>query len=290
MKTLLVCLIATGIALAFDPDGGPPGSSSMRARVNAPSDAWSITITSQSNLSLPWAVSLRGCDYADTFGEVLVTDYEQDSMFTVDPATGNKNAGLACPPEIPQVLGVCHYQAAGGNYFYINDWQDGTDIYEYYTGTGSWSLAFANPSPEPRGMDMDPDLYIWEIDAASHMLYMIDLTGSVVDSWTLGELPSGYACACCVYPYEGDLVLLIGGYYFDNFYFYLYDGADLEYMGNAPVPQSYYASYGVGYSEDTDSFYWIWRDSGSSYYLCEFTVDIEEALQPTTWGQIKAGL
>ena len=285
MRAMLLVLMAVGVCLAYAPDEGPAVSEFSR-RLAPELDDYSITITSENNISLPWAGSLRGCDYADTYGELLVTDYSADSLFSVDPTTGDKSPGLACPAGVPQVLGICIYQAPGGNYFYINDWASGPDIYEYYTGTGNWTLAFSNPSPEPRGMDMDEDNYIWEIDADSHMLYMIDLTGSVVDSWTLSELPSGYACGVSVFPYNGDMGVVVGGYYFDNFYFYMYDGSSLEYMGSAPVPQSYSSSYGVSYSMDTDSFYWIYTTG--TYYMCEFTVDIEEALVPTTWGEIKS--
>jgi hypothetical protein len=287
LKTLAVLLLVAGICLAFDPDAGPMGGT-LHARIHQGTDDYSITLTSENDVSLSWAGSLRGCDYADTYGELLVTDYNADSIFSVDPTNGDKSPGLACPAGVPQVLGICHYQTTGGNYFYINDWQNGTDVYEYYTGSGSWSLAFANPVVEPRGMDMDEDNCIWHIDADSHMLYYHDLTGSVIDSWTLSELPSGFACGVSCFPYDGDLGIIVGGYYFDDFYFYLYDGSDLEYMGMAGTPQSASSSYGVSYSEDTDSFYWIYTSGG--YRLCEFTADIEEALVPTTWGQIKAGL
>jgi hypothetical protein len=286
MRLILALVLVTGVCLAFDPDGGPIGGA-ISERIHPGVDDWTISLTSQNNLSLTWAGSLRGCDYADTYGELLVTDYSADSIFSVDPTTGAKNYGLGCPPEIPQVLGICHYQEPSANHFFINDWQYGTDIYEYDTSVAAWALAFANPVVEPRGMDMDEDDYMWQIDADSHMLYLIDLTGSVMDSWTLGELPDGYACGLSVFPYEDEMGIVVGGYYYDDFYFYLYNGSDIEYMGNAPVPQSASSSYGVSYSMDTDSFYWIYRSG--DYYMCEFTADIEESLTPTTWGQIKSG-
>lgn len=286
MRVLLALVLVTGVCLAFDPDGGPIGGA-ISHRINPPTDDWAVTLTSENNVSLTWAGSLRGCDYADTYGELLVTDYNADQVISVDPVTGDQNYTIDCPPEVPQVLGVCQYQEPSTNLMYINDWQNGTDIYEYDVVAGSWSLAFANPVVEPRGMDFDEDEYMWQIDADSHVLYQIDLTGSVMDSWTLAELPDGYACGLSVFPYEGDMGVIVGGYYYDDFYFYLYDGSNMEYMGSAPVPQSASSSYGVSYSMDTDSFYWIYRSG--DYYMCEFTADIEESLTPTTWGQIKSG-
>ncbi|MBD3276761.1 MAG: hypothetical protein GF388_00525 [Candidatus Aegiribacteria sp.] len=183
------------------------------------------------------------------------------------------------------MLGLCWYAGASENFLYVNDWNEVYDVYEYGTTSG-WSPVFVNPSAEPRGMDMDDMQTIWEIEADSHTLYHFDLTGSVLGSFSLSELPGGYACGCSVFPFADGLGIVIGGYQFPDFYFYNFDGSSLEYIGSEPVPQTASSSYGISYSANTDSFYWIYNDG--SYNLCEFTVDfVETSLEQSTWGDIK---
>lgn len=288
MKHLFVLILIAGACFALDPDAGPV-SQGIGDPVEPETDDWIIDITSVNDVSMSWGSNPRGCDYSDSYGELLVTDYALDSIFSVNPSTGAKNYGFPCPSAIPDVLGACQYQTPGENFLIINNWQSVTDIWEYSSITG-WSSAFTNPAPsEPRGMDMDADLNIWEIDASSHMLYVFDLTGSVLESWSLSELPSGYSCGCSVFPFGTDQGVVIGGYAYTDFYFYSFDGSTLEYLGSAPVPQGIGSSYGISWSDDTQSFYWIYKDTGDNFRLCEFTVDFTVALQRNTWGAIKAG-
>lgn len=284
MKILFISLLVAGVCFAIAPDAGPRVGDTGAA---PQTDAWIITITSENDMALSWVTgAIRGCDYSNEFNELLISDYDQDSVFAVDPITGVKNYGMGVTPSVPNVLGICQYAGAGENFMYVNDWGGVYDIYEYGTVSG-WSLAFANPSEEPRGMDMDEMQTIWEIEADSRMLYHFDLTGTVLESFNLPELPDGYACGCSVFPFADGLGVIIGGYYYDDFYFYDFDGTTLEYIGSEPVPQTVSASYGVAYSANTDSFFWIYSE-GSNYGLCEFTVDfVETSLERDTWGSIK---
>lgn len=285
MKLLVITLLVAGICLAGAPDGGPRVGDTGAA---PQTDDWTITITSVNDMTLGWVSgALRGCDYTDEYDELLVTDYSQDSVFSVDPTSGIKNYAMPVTPSVPDVLGICQYAGASENFLYVNDWNSVLDIYEYGTVSG-WSLAFANPSAEPRGMDMDDMQTIWEIDADSHMLYHFDLTGTVLESFSLSQLPSGFACGCSVFPFGSDLGIVVGGYYYSDFYFYVFDGTTLEYIGSEPVPETASSSYGISYSANTDFFYWIYKDSGSNYKLCEFEVDfVETSLEQSTWGSIK---
>ena len=285
MKMMFVLILLTGVCFALDPDAGP-----LSPRICDPAepetDDWIINIASMNDVSLAWASELRGCDFFE--GELFVTDYSLDSIFAVNPNTGAKTFGMPCPPQIPQVLGICCYSIPAESFIYINDWDTDTEIYVYSTVSG-WSYAFNNPATEPRGMDFDSSQNIWEIDAASHDLYVFDTLGIVSESWTLSELPSGYACGCSVFPFGSDLGVIIGGYEYPDFYFYSFNGSTLEYLGAAPIPQSANRSYGISWSDLTQSFYWIYKDPGLSFRLCEFTVDFEVTLDQTTWGAIKAG-
>ncbi|MCD4701905.1 MAG: hypothetical protein K8S24_08630 [Candidatus Aegiribacteria sp.] len=289
MKVFFILLMVMGACFALDPDAGPPSHGTSNPLVPE-TDAWTITLTSVNDVSMSWGTSLRGCDYVDNYGFLFVTDYTTNEIYMVDPSTGIAVDTLACPAQVPQVLGVCQYSPGTENFVWINDWQYCMDVYEYSTLSG-WSFAFGNPAiAEPRGMDMDPSLNIWEIDASSHILYVFDTSGSVYHSWTLTELPSDYPCGCSVFPLGSDLGVVIGGYAYPDFYFYCFDGSNLEYMGSAPVPQSIDKSYGVSYSYDTDSFYWVYTDPGTNFNLCEFTGEfISTALEQDTWGAIKAG-
>ena len=278
-------IVILGVCFALDPDAGPESQRSCDP-VEQEIDDWIISLTSVNDVSMSWATELRGCDFFE--GELFVTDFELDSIFAVNPNTGVKTFGMPCPSQIPQVLGICCYSIPAESFIYINDWDSDTEIYMYSTVSG-WSYAFNNPSAEPRGMDFDPSLNIWEIDADSHTLYVFDVAGSVSESWTLAELPSGYACGCSVFPFGSDLGVVIGGYSFPDFYFYSFDGATLEYLGAAPIPQTANSSYGISWSDLTQSFYWIYKDGGSAFRLCEFTIEFEVTLDQTTWGAVKAG-
>ncbi len=284
MKILFLLTLITGACFALDPDAGP-----VSPKVNNPvpqeTDDWIVNITSVNDVSMAWGTDLRDCDFFE--GELFVTDFTLDSIFAANPNTGAKTFGMPCPSQIPQVLGICCYSISGESLIYINDWDSDTEIYKYSTVSG-WSYAFDNPSAEPRGMDFDPSLNIWEIDANSHILYVFDISGAVSESWTLSELPSGNACGCSVFPFGSDLGVIIGGYTYPDFYFYSFDGSTLEYLGAAPVPQSASSSYGISWSDLTQSYYWIYKDSSSTFRLCEFTVEFEVALDRTTWGAIKA--
>lgn len=285
MKALITLVLVSGICLAYAPDEGP--------RVGGPAaapgtDDWVITLTTVTDVSMSWGGQLRGCDYSNEYSELLVSDFDRDSIYSVDPATGTKIYGIACPPQIPDVLGICAYSDASANYLYINDWMNVLDIWEFSTVTG-WSMAFPNPSGgEPRGMDMDDALTIWEIEAAGRVLYHFDLSGSILDSFALPELPASYACGCSVFPFPGGLGIVIGGYAYGDFYFYVFSGGSLEFLGSAPVPQTATSSYGITYNANDDSFFWVYNTSGG-FRLCQFTADFQEvALEQNTWGAIKA--
>ena len=263
MKITLVLVLITGACLALDPDAGPLSQRTCDP-VEPETDDWIISITSMNDVSLAWGTELRGCDFFE--GELFVTDYTLDSIFAVNPNTGGKTFGMPCPPEIPQVLGICCYSIHAESVIYINDWDTDTEIYVYSTVSG-WSYAFNNPAAEPRGMDFDPSLNIWEIDAASHDLYVLDIGGAVSESWTLSELPSGYACGCSVFPFGSDLGVIIGGYEYPDFYFYSFDGSTLEYLGAAPVPQAASSSYGISWSGNSRMVFLLFWPFEASFFF-----------------------
>jgi hypothetical protein len=226
----------------------------------------------------------RGCDFADTYNALLVTDYTSDLIYQLNPDNGTVGGSLPCPAGVPDVLGVVFQQTPGGNIVYINNWNAVTDIFRY---DGSWT-SFANPvTGEPRGMDMDDDGMIWCSEAASRQLYRFNTSGGNVSSWNLTQLPASYSCACAVFPYNGNVGILVGGYTYGNFYFYEYNGSSLSYLGSAPEPASVTSSYDVCYSADRDTFFWVSK-TGSAFSITEFEVEFDVALTRDSWAGIKA--
>lgn len=285
MRLLVVALIAiAGVMMAMDPDAGP------RVSFEAPPQGRAdITMTVINDYALTGFSSPRGLDYADTFGELVMTDFGQDILVSMNPDNGSVTGSLACPSQIPNVLGVACIEAAPGNWdFYINDWQDVMDVWKIQ-GAGSWTMAFANPVPqEPRGMDFDDDGMLWSIDAATRIVYRFNTSGGSVSSWALADLPSSFSCGISTFPLDGNLGIVIGGYSYGNFYFFEFDGSSVEFIGSAAEPQTSAASYGIAYSYDRDSFFWLYRVGTSEYHITEFDLTIETALARETWGGIKA--
>jgi hypothetical protein len=243
-----------------------------------------ITLTLVNSYVLSGITSVRGIDYADTYDEIFVTDYGTDVIYNLNPSNGALNYTIVCPPEIPQVLGIV-YQWNAADELFINDWRDVHDVWKY---TGTWAYAFASPVPqEPRGMDMDDLGYIWGQDASSRQLYRFDQTGGNVSSWPMPECPTTYSCGVAVFPFGANLGIVLSGYAWGGLYFYEFDGTDVTFLGTAPLPMTCTSSYGLTYSYNTDSFFWVSRNS-TVYSIGEFTAVIETALQRDTWGGIKA--
>lgn len=285
MKKVFICLLLlSGVMMGMDPDAGP------RVSYDAPPQGRAdITMTVINDYALTGFTSPRGLDYADTFGELVMTDFGQDILVSMNPDNGSVTGSMPCPPQIPNVLGVACIEGSPGYWdFYINDWQDVMDVWKLQAG-GSWSLAFVNPVPvEPRGMDFDDEGMLWSIDASTRIVYRFDTSGGSVSSWALADLPSSFSCGISTFPLDGNLGIVIGGYSYGNLYFFEFDGSSVEFIGSAAEPQTSTASYGIAYSYDRDSFFWLYRVGTSEYHITEFDLTIETALTRDTWGGIKA--
>jgi hypothetical protein len=280
MKAIWLVLLCIGFLYASDPDAGP----STAPGAPAPGRA-DITITQVNTYTVTLGGNPRGCDFADTAGYLLVTDYTSDLIYALNPDNGTVMTSIPCPAGVPDVLGVVYEQTPGGNAIYINNWNTVTDIHKY-NGT-SWSTVTNPVTGEPRGMDQDEDGMIWCSEAASRKLYRFNTSGGDVTSWTLADLPASYSCACAVFPYNGNVGILVGGYTYGSFYFFECVGAGLVYLGSAPEPASVTSSYDVCYSADRDTFFWVSK-TGSAFSITEFEVEFDVALTRDTWAGIKA--
>lgn len=283
MRTALILLQAiTGVMMAVGPDAGP----SSAFHVPPPGRA-DITITVLNDYIISGFINPRGLDYADNYGALVMSDYGTDHIYTLNPDNGDVTGNGPCPPEVPDVFGVASIEVSPGLWqTYINDWNTVMDIWVLEGAT--WSLAFANPVPEaPRGLDFDDDEMLWAVDASTRYLYRFDTSGGNVSSWYLAELPVAFASGISTFTYESNLGIVVGGYYFGDFYFYEFDGASLSYIGSAPVPQTASSSYGIAYSRTRETFFWLYREGTTIDHITEFELDIEAALTGETWGRIK---
>lgn len=280
MFKLIVLLIAVSIAMAWDADAGPQTSVGPMN----PQGYDDISTSVVNDFVLSGVTSPRGIDYADSFATIFITDYGSDSFYAVNPSSGAITATYAIDPAIPDVLGIV-YDLVSYSAF-VNDWGSVMDIW-YYTAS-TWNFGFTGPyTSEPRGMAMDEAGTIWGMDASTHVLYNFDTSGTVIDSWDLNaEVPSGFSCGIAVFPYQGDLGIVMGGYSWSDFYYFRWDGVNMVLLGTSTTPASASSSYGLTYSSDLDSFFWVYTDGGS-FHLCQFDITIT-ALQRETWAGIKS--
>ncbi len=185
MRLLLVCLLAfAGIMMAMDPDGGPRASYET-----PPPGRADITMTVINDYGLTGISSPRGLDYVDTSGELIMSDYGSDMLYSLDPDDGTVGGSMACPPELPNILGVAVIEVSPSVWeLYANDWQDVMDVWLLQMGT--WSYAFPNPvNTEPRGMDSDDEDMLWSIDASTRYLVQFDTSGGNITSWDSPNCP-----------------------------------------------------------------------------------------------------
>lgn len=200
MKSIVFVLVIMGMTCVSYADQGPYAAE--------PQHGYStddIILTSLGTWELPGSKTPRGIDCSDTTSEIFVTDYSTD-MISIYDYTGNLINQISCPSEISDVFGLC----LASDYILINDNGSDTDINKYQSGT--WNPEFANPSSDPTGMDMDASGIIWEMEASSNILYRFNTSGTVLNQWTLPELPaSASAMACTIFPINSTNVVMIGG-------------------------------------------------------------------------------
>ena len=280
MNKIIVLFLVVSAAMAWDPDAGPQSSMSPMA----PQGYDDISTSVVADNVVSGVSSPRGIDYADSWGIIFMTDYGSDMFYAVDPSSGIIDESYAVDPSIPDILGIV-YDLSTYSVF-VNDWNAVMDM--WYYNASAWSYGFPSPiSTEPRGLALDTSGYIWGMDASTHLLYSFDTSGANVSSWNLSsDVPSESCCGCAVFPYQGDLGIVIGGYSWPDFYFFRWDGVNMVLLGSTATPVSATSSYGITYSDDLDTFFWLYKDSGSQYHLCQFDVSIT-ALQRDTWAGIK---
>lgn len=191
----------------------------------------------------------------------------------LDPANASSCFGVIFGDEFP-----------GPERFYTNDW-NGNDLY-YTTDWGaSWSTVFDPTFDEGRGMDYDGD-YLWSTYGNGRIVRFQPET-TPFDTLLVPET-GGQLSGLTVFPWEGDLCVAVTSYSSDGIWFYLWDGAVLEYLGLGSFPYSPYTAYGLAYSEDLQLLFASYEEYGGDFWIASMSVDIVAALEQSTWGAVKA--
>lgn len=281
----IMVLAAVSVSLAFAPDGcieGPVMSHSMVPATDA-----SITITLEDEWLVDWASQVLGMDAWNdgSYVNIVFSSRNDMQLSSLDPSTGGSAGAVDLDPANTNCFGVVWNDDLSNPVWHTNDW---TDNVLYYTEDQftTWETT-ANPAEDDgRGMDFDGTDY-WQSYKDEGVYRFQPGTGQELIS--ISGLP-GQISGLSVFPYEGNMGLVVTFYQTNAFYFYEWDGASMTMLGEAPTPFSVYRNYGLAYCEFNEMLYWAYQTSGGDRYIAELSFTIEEALQPTTWGQIKAGL
>jgi len=185
-------------------------------------------------------------------------------------------------PANGSAFGVAWNNDPTNDTYYTDDWDTSNLFYTEDFGS-TWSN-YPNPAgSNARGMDFDGNDY-WTTNDSGGGLWRFQ-PGVGQSNHAIPEItsqPSGVA----VFPYEGDIGVAVTSYTVYNIWFYVWDGADLTYLGSAPCPASCTSSLGLAYSGNTSTMFWSYN-TASGYKISEFSFDISVALEQSTWGSIK---
>ncbi len=173
-----------------------------------------------------------------------------------------------------------------GQMFTTNDWTNST----LYIWSGSiWSLETNPAGSNGRGMEFNvASGNYWEAATSGSTKTIYRFTpGAGSSTYTITQ-PATQMSGIAVFPYAGNLAVMVGCYNTANFYFYSYNGSALTWIGTAPCPtvSGLSSSLGLCYSPTRDTFFWSWTDASSVAHLTELEIN-GVSLQSTTWGEIK---
>ena len=173
---------------------------------------------------------------------------------------------------------------SGPERFYTNDW-NGNDLYYTLDWGASWNTVFDPAFSEGRGMDYD-GAYLWSTYGYGKLVRFQPET-TPFDTLMVPET-SGQLSGLTVFPWEGDLCVAVTSFGSDGAWFYLWDGAALEYLGFGSFPVTSDTAYGLAYSEDLETLFLSYEDYSGDFWIAAMSLDISAALEQSTWGAVKA--
>ena len=282
MKFLYVLVVLPLIALGWVDDSGR--DSSIPSGPSPVADAV-ISLTLANTFTVPDAQQMLGLDCQPTLLALL--DNTGDELMGVNWTTGSQNWVIPINYGGTMVNFGCAHTYPIPWDWYINAWSDGS-FHLYDPGTTSWSVPFSNPAGTAgRGMAYDdPQNEIWETDGASGVWRIDDPSGNGT-FYDTPEVPSQMS-GLAIFPYGGELWIVVTIYAAPEFYFYSFTGSSLVYQGMDDLSMtSFDLSLGLAYCQARDSFFWSYEVYGGNPWIAELDYSIA-ALQQSTWGTIKS--
>ncbi len=280
MKFLMLVFVIASMAFATDIDG----CTEIRSAVNpVQANDLDMTLAIVNDWTVPNA-SLGIDIFESTTGNYILTVEKTEMQIQAYDLTGAPLGTLTLDTENASCFGMAWNNDPDTDTYYTNDWQDANLYYTEDFGA-SWSTSTPNPAgTSARGMDFDGTNY-WATNATNGGLWRFS-PGVGQENVAIPEVtdqPSGLA----VFPYNGNTGVAVTTYNTHNIYFYEWDGSTMSYIGSAPCPVSGIgASYGLSYSNVTDTMFWTYQDASNAYHLAEFSFELT-SLSRTSWGSIK---
>lgn len=282
MKKLCLAVLCMGALAYASQDGNDSPFSPITPPVHQGTDDISV------NVIETWVpgVQVLGLDWLNSEDGYVIMASAADDRINRWDASGEALSGSI---DLMDTNMSCFGVAAGptGALFTSNDWSL-SNLFVCASGP-TWVDLPANPAGSTgRGMEYDEASgEYWEVgtSGSTYTIYRF-VPGGSTSSYVITE-PSNQLSGLAVFPYEGNLGVMVACYNVLSFYFYEFDGSTLTYLGTVPCPSvGASSSYGLCYANSRDTFYWSWTN-GSTYGLTELDVDIELGLTSATWGSIK---
>ncbi len=242
-----------------------------------------ITLNIIDTFQVSSAGQMLGLDTQQGCNQLVVMDSDASLIRAVVMGTGNPV--WTHPTPCSDTFGCCHNWPIPYGW-YVNCYANSN---MYYYDDPNWIVAFSNPAgSNGRGLDFQNDgNYIWETysSGTTHRIYRIDETGGYT-YYTITEVP-GQMSGLAVFPYNGNLGIIVTCYGFQDWFLYEFDGSSLTYEGSGdPGLSNFTMSLGPTYYGNTDTFFWSYIVYGTIRWIAEVEF-ITTALERSTWGSIK---
>lgn len=218
--------------------------------------------------------------------QIILTDPLEDSLY-VFSSTGTLLNSQPIDPGCSEVYGLCFSPFGTDDYWTFND--AGSSYLWRVDSPGSWTF-FTNPAGSSgRGMDFD-HYYddIWQVACdGSNSVWRIEPDGSFSYQYAIDEV-SGEIAGIAAFQDSTDVYLVVCGKTDDQFHVFRYYLGLILYIGSAAIPDtSVDQSLSICYDEISETFWWLYSKAGL-LYAAELSITLEQALETSTWGQIKS--
>ena len=260
---------------------------SVDSRTENPLVETLITLTLEDEWYINDAETTMGLDVWTNGGEIRIIFCDQvlRELGSFDPVTGVVVGAIPLDPSNTECFGVAFNNNLSSPLWYTNDCSE-TCLY-YTTDLTTWGTT-PNPSGAlGRGMDFDGNDY-WQTFGDSGVYRF---QPGVVEEFV--ELPgvSGVMSGLTVFPFNGNLGIVVTCYESHKFHFHEWDGSTITYLGSADCPSSVYNSdnFGLAYCDLNGMLYWSYINTTFDTVIAEISFEIIVGLQQDTWGSIKSG-